>query len=135
MSTATPTGPTDPTDPTLETSMTAQPDPTTSPDHNATEDLTTTQVLPAPAEVTAATEAATAATTVDQPTVEVVRGPASATIVFGVLCLLTALGVGLGGLFGLRVNVASAGPALIIGAGLLLVVLGFVGLRSDRRTR
>lgn len=77
----------------------------------------------------------TAEHTTEPTTEQTARGPASATIVVGILCLLTALAVGLGGALGLRLNVAAAGPALIIGAGLLLVVLGFLGLRSDRRTR
>jgi hypothetical protein len=61
------------------------------------------------------------------------RGPSPLTVFTGVVGLLVALGTLLVAEASVDVDWGRAGPALVVGMGLLLVVLGLLGMRSDRR--
>lgn len=59
-------------------------------------------------------------------------GPAAGGVVLGTLCLAVAFVVGLTQLLDLRVDWGSAGPPVVIGAGVLLLIAGVAGLLRAR---
>lgn len=59
-------------------------------------------------------------------------GPAPITSVIGLLGLLTAIAVLLTQATDLDIHWGVAGPVVVVGAGVLLVVLGLAGLRGQR---
>lgn len=59
-------------------------------------------------------------------------GPAPTTSVFGLLGLLTAIAVLLSQATDLDIPWGVVGPVAVVGAGVLLVVLGLAGLRGQR---
>jgi len=59
-------------------------------------------------------------------------GPAPTTSVFGLLGLLTAIAVLVTQATDLDIPWGVVGPVAVVGAGVLLVVLGLAGLRGQR---
>lgn len=95
-----------------------------------TPDSTTTETLTAP-EPTTAAEATTTLAPPASPDASWIKGPAPAPIVIGVLGLVAVAVCFLQFAPDLAVNWAIAGPAITIGVGALILVLGLIGLRRN----
>lgn len=106
--------------------------------HMSTDETTTIETLldepasapaPAPASPSAPSYAAQAPQTAVP---EYKSGPAPTTSVLGLLGLLTAIAVILSQATDLDIPWGVVGPVAVVGAGVLLVVLGLAGLRGQR---
>jgi hypothetical protein len=88
---------------------------------------------PAPAPAPASPYAATPANqSLQTATPEYKSSPAPTTSVFGLLGLLTAIAVLVSKSTDLDIPWGVVGPVAVVGAGVLLVVLGLAGLRGQR---
>ena len=88
---------------------------------------------PAPASPSAPSYASSYAAQAPQTAVpEYKSGPAPTTSVLGLLGLLTAIAVILSQATDLDIPWGVVGPVAVVGAGVLLVVLGLAGLRGQR---
>ncbi|MFV0462153.1 MAG: hypothetical protein ACK5MP_02990 [Nostocoides sp.] len=103
--------------------MTTSPEPGVEPADVAVEPSATGE--PSPVEPTSPVQPASPVT---PPT-----GPVGLTVFIGVVCLLTVAAMAATDLFSLTIDPRVAGPVMVVGMGLLLVLLGAVGLRSGRR--
>ncbi|HYN30615.1 MAG TPA: hypothetical protein VES95_12235 [Dermatophilaceae bacterium] len=124
MSTTAPTGPTDPQPsaaPTAPTETTSLSD-TTSPD--TTSPSGTTRPID--------TTSPTGAQSPEPPAAP--RGPAPLTVFSGLVGLLVALGAFLVATLTVDVDWGRLGPGLVIGVGAVIVLLGLLGIRADRRS-
>lgn len=117
--------------PTTTWPATPSPEPvTTTAPAAATASGTTSGASSAPAATTTATPGATASD--DGPWLQ---GPAPFAIVLGLLGLLVAGGVLVSELTDLTFPWADLGPWTVVAAGLVIVLVGAIGLRSSRRTQ
>ncbi|KGN37558.1 hypothetical protein [Knoellia subterranea] len=88
---------------------------------------------PSPAPAYAPPVASQYAAQATQPAVQEFKsGPAPMTSVMGLLGLLTAIAVLLTQATDLDIHWGVVGPVTVVGAGVLLVVLGLAGLRGQR---
>lgn len=113
------------------------PEPATPPASEPVSDRDSRPVDPSPAQPAAPSYASPyapsyAAQATQQAVPEFKSGPAPTTSVLGLLGLLTAIAVLLSQATDLDIPWGVVGPVAVVGAGVLLVVLGLAGLRGQR---